>query len=133
MKPETREHVAKASRCLVKARAELAVATNEPTVAEDAARNAYYAAFHAAQALIFERTGKTAKTHAGVHREFHRLARHEVTLPVQLRSFITTSYELKAKADYEASTADPVTLARATTSIATSERFVDAIVNLLPP
>ena len=32
-------------------------------LSEDAARAAYLAAFHAAQAVIFERTGKVAKTH----------------------------------------------------------------------
>jgi hypothetical protein len=34
-------------------------------VGEDAGRNAYLAAFHAAQALIAERTGKDAKTTLG--------------------------------------------------------------------
>ncbi len=31
-----------------------------------AARSAYLAAFHAAEALIIEETGKVAQTHAGV-------------------------------------------------------------------
>jgi hypothetical protein len=30
---------------------------------EDAARSAYLASYHAVQGLIFERTGKIAKTH----------------------------------------------------------------------
>jgi uncharacterized protein (UPF0332 family) len=34
-------------------------------VCEDEGRNAYLAAFHAAQALIAERMGKDAKTHQG--------------------------------------------------------------------
>jgi uncharacterized protein (UPF0332 family) len=34
---------------------------------EDAGRNAYLAAFHAAQALMAERTGKDGRTHKGVH------------------------------------------------------------------
>ena len=39
-------------------------------IPEVAAREAYYAAFHAAEAYIFELTGKIAKTHKGVHGEF---------------------------------------------------------------
>jgi uncharacterized protein (UPF0332 family) len=35
------------------------------TLAKVAARSASYAAFHAADALIVERTGKIAKTHPG--------------------------------------------------------------------
>ena len=38
----------------------------------DAGRAAYLAAFHAAQAIIFERSGKMAKTHKGVNIEFLR-------------------------------------------------------------
>jgi uncharacterized protein (UPF0332 family) len=42
-----------------------------------AARSAYYAAFHAAEALIVERTGKIAKSHSGVRSEFARLAKDD--------------------------------------------------------
>jgi uncharacterized protein (UPF0332 family) len=39
---------------------------------EDAGREIYLACFHAARALIFERTDKVAKTHRGVQSEFYR-------------------------------------------------------------
>jgi uncharacterized protein (UPF0332 family) len=55
------EHLDKAGRCLIRARTILAAG-----IGEDAGRNAYLAAFHAAQALIAERTGKDAKPHKGV-------------------------------------------------------------------
>ena len=42
-----------------------------------AARLAYYAAFHAAEAVIVERSDKIVKTHAGVRAEFARLSRDE--------------------------------------------------------
>jgi uncharacterized protein (UPF0332 family) len=42
-----------------------------------AAREAYLAVFHAAEAYIFEQTGKAAKTHRGVRSEFARLAKAE--------------------------------------------------------
>ena len=41
----------------------------------DAGRAAYLAAFHAAQALIFERIGKAFKSHKGVNIEFLRLTK----------------------------------------------------------
>src|SRR5262245_58401892 len=50
--------------------------------------HAYLAAFHAAQALIAERTGRTAKTHKGAHAQFARLTRGEPRLDVELRRFL---------------------------------------------
>ena len=46
-------------------------------LADEAGRAAYLVAFHAAQALIFERTGGTPKTHQGVRWQFGALARTE--------------------------------------------------------
>jgi uncharacterized protein (UPF0332 family) len=57
--PEATGHLDKARECLTRARIILAAG-----VAEDAARNAYLAAFHAAQALVAARTGRDAKTHS---------------------------------------------------------------------
>ena len=37
---------------------------------EVAAREAYMASFHAAQACLFERDGRAPKTHSGVHAAF---------------------------------------------------------------
>lgn len=68
--PETGAYLAKAQQCLKEARI---VAAND--LAEAAGRAAYLAAYQAAQALIFERTGKAAKSHNGVRSEFARLAR----------------------------------------------------------
>ena len=58
MTPETNEHFEKAREYLVKARNLLDVMRYN----DEAGRAAYLAAFHAAQALISERTGKTANT-----------------------------------------------------------------------
>ena len=62
MTPETERHFDKARQCMSNARATLGI-----NLTNDAGRNAYLAAFHAAQALIFERTGRVANTHTGVH------------------------------------------------------------------
>jgi len=80
--PEAKGHLDKARQCLTRARTILAAG-----VGEDAGRNAYLAAFHAAQALIAERTGMDAKTHRGVHAQFARLTRNEPRLGIELRQF----------------------------------------------
>jgi len=54
---EIGELLDKARDCLARARIILAAG-----VGEDAGRNAYLAGFHAAQAVIRARTGRTAKT-----------------------------------------------------------------------
>jgi uncharacterized protein (UPF0332 family) len=54
--PETEEHLDKAREYLIKARNLLGVMHYN----DGAGRAAYLAVFHAAQALISERTGKTA-------------------------------------------------------------------------
>jgi uncharacterized protein (UPF0332 family) len=69
-------------------------------IGEDAGRNAYLAAFHAAQALIAERTGEDAKTHKGVHAQFARLTRNKPRLDRELRQFLAQAYDLKSIADY---------------------------------
>lgn len=42
---------------------------------EAAGRTAYMAGYHAAQALVFEATGRVFKTHSAVQSEFGRLVR----------------------------------------------------------
>lgn len=54
---------------------------------EDAGRAAYLAAFHAAQAVIFERTGKILKTHKGVQIEFLRLTKDDPRFTPEQRRF----------------------------------------------
>ncbi len=61
MRPQSNAFLIAADRALSDAR--VVFAANLP---HQAARLAYYAQFHAAQSLIFERTGRIAKTHKGV-------------------------------------------------------------------
>ena len=55
-----------------------------------AAREAYYAAFHAAEAYIFEHTGKVATTHRGVRNEFTWLAWREPRIDREPTRFLAT-------------------------------------------
>lgn len=98
---------------------------------EVAGREAYLAAFHAAQALIAERTGKDAKTHRGVHVQFARLTRNEPAIDEQLRRFLPRSYDLKAVSDYGVGADDGVPTAQAALAIEDTERFVDRVTVLL--
>ncbi len=51
------------------------------------------------QALIFEHTGRTPKTHHGVRTAFARLATTEPIVEPTLRRFLTQGYDLKSLAD----------------------------------
>src|ERR1700738_964293 len=67
----------------------------------DAGRAAYLAAFHAAQAIIFERGGKVVKTHKGVTVEFLRLTKEDPAFTRDQRGFLSQAYDFKAVADYD--------------------------------
>ena len=121
MKPETSAALADADRALSNSRAILSI-----DIPDQAARLAYYAQFYAAQALIFERTGKVAKTHKGVNKEFHKQAMAEPTFPPRFAAQLTQAYEYKEVADYNSS-APPITSMQARDAQATAERFVAAI------
>jgi uncharacterized protein (UPF0332 family) len=125
--PEAASHLDKARHCL--SRAKIILASNVPEVA---AREAYLAAFHAAQALIAERTGKDARTHRGVHVQFARLTRNEAALDAGLRQFLPRSYDMKAISDYGVGADDGVPAAQAAVAIENAERFVATVIALLP-
>ena len=61
MMPEAADYLEKAQGDLADARKVSGIG-----LATVAARPAYFAAFHAAEAFIIERSGKVAKTHSGV-------------------------------------------------------------------
>src|SRR5438876_11261280 len=83
MKAETVAFLAKSREFLDKAQ-ELFDAHHWP---DEAGRAAYLAGLPAAQALIFERTGKVIKRHRGVQRELARLVQDEPRLDTELRAF----------------------------------------------
>jgi uncharacterized protein (UPF0332 family) len=124
--PEAAGRLDKARQFLTRARIIL-----NARVVEDAARDAYLAALHAAQALIVERTGKGAKTHKGAHVQFARLTRHEPRLDPELRRFLPQSYDMKATADYETGPDAVIPQDEAAAAIETATRFVECIAELL--
>jgi uncharacterized protein (UPF0332 family) len=126
MKPETGAFVAKAKEFLARAPALLA-----QDFTDEAGRAAYLAGFHVAQALIFEKRGRSPKTHSGVQTEFARLVRDEPAIDREMRAFLGRSYNLKVVADYETGPGSKVTAAQATEAIAAADRFVAAVVALI--
>ena len=96
MKPETAQFLDNARKMLKRGRLML-----EVPLYEDAARAAYLACFHAAQALIFEREQRVLKTHHGVQTEFHRLTKDEPAINADLRGFLSLAYTFKTIADYD--------------------------------
>jgi uncharacterized protein (UPF0332 family) len=120
--PEAELHLAKARQSVTKARGMLGIG-----LADEAGRAAYLAAFHAAQALIFERTGRPPKTHQGVRGQFGAVARTELHIDIELRRFLTDGYDLKSVAGYGIGPEAVVSANDAKQAIETANGFVDCI------
>jgi uncharacterized protein (UPF0332 family) len=105
----------------------------EADLIEDAGRAAYLTAFHAAQALIYERENRTLKTHRGVQSEFSKLIRDDPKIPGDLRGFVSRAYAFKTIADYDPLTSLPPTEEDARFALETAGKFVDEIVRLVGP
>lgn len=126
MKSESANFLAKAREFLAKAAYALAGGWND-----EAGRAAYLAGLHAAQALIFERTGRVIKRHRGVQNELYRLTKEEPRFDIDLRAFLGRAYNLKEIADYLTGPGSPVSDEQARHAMVTAERFIAAITELL--
>jgi uncharacterized protein (UPF0332 family) len=100
---------------------------------DDAGRTAYLAGLHAAQALIFETTGRVYKKHSGVQREFSRQVQDDPRVDTSLRTFLSRTYQLKAIADYETGPGSHVSEESAREAIHTARQLVECVAGLLPP
>ena len=127
MTPESTRYLDKAAQCLSNARAVLGI-----NLANDAGRNAYFAVFHAAQALIFERTGKISKSHNGVQSQFAVIVKNEPNIDESFVIFLSQAYILKAVADYETGLGSTIRSDRAAAAIEMAEKFLDCIRDVLP-
>ena len=126
MKAQTSAYLDKSRELLDEANAILRI-----DLYEAAGRTAYLAGFHAAQALIFETSGRVYKSHSGVHGEFSRLVKDDPRVDDDLRAFLGRAYSLKAIADYETGPGSHVSAESARDAIATARRFIDRIAGLL--
>jgi uncharacterized protein (UPF0332 family) len=96
-----------------------------------AGREAYLAAFHTAQALIFERTSRVAKTHKGVRTVFARLAKDDPRIDRSMVEFLGRGYDLKSRADYGVGSEAYIDFTSAKTAIEAAGSFVETIAVLL--
>ncbi len=99
----------------------------------DAARAAYLAAFHAAQAVIFERSGKVVKTHKGVNIEFLGLTKDDPALRPDQRGFLSQAYDFKAVADYDTGPIAEVSSQQAINAMGVARSFVATVRRVLTP
>ncbi len=128
MKPQAAAYLEKSDQSLDKARRVLAI-----DLPDEAGRHAYFAQFHAAQALIFERTDKIAKSHKGVSSQFHKLAKSDSAVGVKLARDLSATYHFKEAADYETGTAALISADDAHAAIATAVEFPAVIRRVLTP
>jgi uncharacterized protein (UPF0332 family) len=94
-----------------------------------AGRQAYLAAFHAAQTVVFEQSGKAPKTHRGLHSAFGQLAKAEPTLGMEVSRYLAELFQLKDIADYKIS--HLVTKEEAKSAIDHAETLVGRVERLL--
>ena len=97
-----------------------------------AGREAYLAAFHAAEAYIFERSGRTAKTHRGVRTLFNELARDDPRVPHECAEFLSDGFDLKSAADYGSGPhTDAISEDDATEALEKADRMIRVITERL--
>jgi uncharacterized protein (UPF0332 family) len=125
VKPETGQFIAYARAML-----ERGQRMQEVGLSEDAGRAAYLAAFHTAQAYIFERQNRAVKTHHGVQNTFFLLTRNDARVDPVLRDFLSRAFALKSVADYATDPGETTTAEDAAAAMATAARFVEAFAAL---
>ena len=126
MTPETVLVLDRARDCLRDARRIAAL-----PIPHVAAREAYLAVFHAAQAFILERSGRVVKTHTGVRSEFARLTQGKTSIGREVTRFLAISFEMKTIADYGTRHEGNIPPEKALAAIATAERLIGAVVELI--
>jgi uncharacterized protein (UPF0332 family) len=94
-------------------------------------RAAYLAGFHAAQALVFERTARIAKSHSGLRAAFARLAKDDPRIDRTFTRFLARAYKSKEITDYGIGPQAVVTATEAREMIVLATRLVDRIAEIL--
>src|SRR5205823_8599312 len=88
--------------CLNRARSHLEKARNFLNIlqySDEAARAAYLAGFNSAQALVFTRRGRIAKTHRGLRSTFAELVTDQPGLDPSFMRFLAEAYRSKENVD----------------------------------
>jgi uncharacterized protein (UPF0332 family) len=117
--PEAGLFLDKARKSLEEAETVLAIDLHEA-----AGRAAYLAGFHAAQAFISERAGRSVKIQKGVHGELYRLTKNDPDFTADLRAFLSRTSDLKTVADYEIGPDARISPEQARVALEHAHRFV---------
>jgi uncharacterized protein (UPF0332 family) len=125
--PQAARFLEKAQKLLAEAEIMLSVGLNDA-----AGRTAHLVGFHAAQAFLFERSGRLLESHKGVQTEFLRLTKDDAHAGAEFRAFLPRAYNLKSIADYETGPGSEVSAETAAQTAAAAKQFVARIGQLLP-
>jgi uncharacterized protein (UPF0332 family) len=120
--PEAEDYLQRAEAVLAEARQIAGIG-----LASAAARSAYYAAFHAAEAYILEKTGRIAKTHSGVRAEFSRLAKDDKLIAASMPAFLRKAYRYKEIGDYGIKPDELITIEIAGDAISSAKAFLEGV------
>ena len=126
MTPEAQDYLGKARVELAEARAIMGIGLAKAT-----ARAAYYAAFHAAEALLVARTGRIAKTHTGLRTALAHLLQEASPSDRDLLTFLARAYKYKEIGDYGVGPGIAITMGDAEALLAGADRFVARMTTLL--
>jgi uncharacterized protein (UPF0332 family) len=126
LKPETALFLEKSRELLDQADAILGIGLHEV-----AGRTAYLAGMHAAQGFIFETLERVFKRHSTVQSEFVRMVKEDPRVDIELRSFLSRTYNLKTIADYGTGPASHVSAESAKDAVQTARRFVECVAGLM--
>jgi len=96
-----------------------------------AAREAYLAGYHAAEALVYARTGRVAKTHRGLRTRFADIVRTEPRVDQEFVRFLARAYELKSIADYGGAPGVQITAEEEAAAIDLADRLIACVESLL--
>jgi uncharacterized protein (UPF0332 family) len=100
---------------------------------DEAGGAGYLAAFHAAQALIFETSGRVVRRHADVQAQFGRLVRHDPDCDAALALFLGRAYNIKAIADDAAGPGADIAPDHAALVVEQAGRVVEYVARSLLP
>jgi uncharacterized protein (UPF0332 family) len=128
LKVETADYLAKARECLMAAQKIMAI-----PLPEVAATEGYLAAYHAAHALVFERSGRVVKSHSGMRTMLARILRDGPGIDRTFASLLARAYKFKEVADYGVGSQAVVTAQEAQEVIDIARRFIDTIAESLSP
>jgi uncharacterized protein (UPF0332 family) len=126
MKQESAQHLQKARKLL-----DLAQRLIRHGYASDAVRHAYLVAHHAADALIVDRTGKTATSHESAHALFAYLTVNEPLIDGPMKRFLPEIYAFKTAYENGLGASAEVQLEQATEAVAIAGLFLERIAYLL--